>query len=107
MLNSDVPAPGFFSGPAVKAKYSAWKTHGEKYAGLAKENAQVRGDSDALSFGQARAKERYIEIAREVGWTEPNQSQEEGSGQSKGSGMGMKVSVMRAAEDIPSPSETE
>jgi len=48
---SDSPAPSFFSLPATKAKWNAWKAQGEKYG----------DDEDA-------AKDRYVEIATEIGY---------------------------------------
>ncbi|KAG7563038.1 hypothetical protein FFLO_01470 [Filobasidium floriforme] len=47
----DCPAPSFFSLPATKAKWNAWKAQGEKYG----EDAQG-------------AKEKYIEISEEIGY---------------------------------------
>lgn len=73
----------------MKAKYNAWKSHGEAYA-----------SGSSPSDGQIRAKERYITIAREVGWTEPG---DDASEERKPSGMGIKVSTMRADE---SPEDT-
>jgi hypothetical protein len=102
LVDSNVPAPGFFSGPAAKAKHSAWKTQGEKYQKLAQEANDTQDDATILSIGQARAKARYLEIAKEIGWTEPTDGED---GNSKGSGMGMKVSTMHQ-EDGPA-SETE
>ena len=63
---------------------------------------ETQDDAAFLATGQARAKSRYIEIAKEIGWSVPVEGEEENS---KGSGMGMKVSTMRQEE---SPSgETE
>ncbi|GHJ88535.1 hypothetical protein NliqN6_4937 [Naganishia liquefaciens] len=92
----NVPAPGFFSGPAAKAKHAAWKTQGEKYQRMAQDDSnETQDDAAFLATGQARAKSRYIEIAKEIGWSVPVEGEEENS---KGSGMGMKVSTMRQEE---------
>jgi hypothetical protein len=48
---SDIPAPSFFSLPATKAKWNAWKAQGDVYG------------QDAQG-----AKERYVEIAEEIGY---------------------------------------
>ncbi|KAJ9124153.1 hypothetical protein QFC22_000950 [Naganishia vaughanmartiniae] len=76
----DIPQPGFFSLPAAKAKYSAWHSQGEKYL-------QISPDSPAV--GQAAAKQRYLEIAQQIGWKAASDEDEEGSGERKRSGMGM------------------
>jgi hypothetical protein len=65
----------------VKAKYNAWKAHGDAYS--------------SPTEGLTRAKERYLAIARDVGWMEPSSDAEE---EKKPSGMGIKVSTMHAEE---------
>ncbi|KAJ9112128.1 hypothetical protein QFC20_002309 [Naganishia adeliensis] len=98
----NVPAPGFFSGSATKAKYTAWRTHGEAYAPSTPTIPSTSSPDHAS--GQAQAKERYLTIARTVGWAEPSPNDE--STETKPSGMGMKVSTMRA-EDADESSQTD
>jgi len=50
-FGSDSLAPSFFSLPATKAKWNAWKAEGDKYG----------EDEDA-------AKDRYVEIAIGIGY---------------------------------------
>ncbi|KAJ9106193.1 hypothetical protein QFC21_001337 [Naganishia friedmannii] len=94
----DIPQPGFFSLPTAKAKYSAWQSQGETYLKLS---------NDSLEAGQAAAKERYIAIAEQIGWTAASDEDEEGFGERKRSGMGMAVSVMRNDDDSDLPAPTE
>ncbi|KAJ9105173.1 hypothetical protein QFC19_003633 [Naganishia cerealis] len=109
LQNSDIPQPGFFSLPAAKAKYSAWQSQGEKYSKLSSESIADQSDAAAAAAaqdaGRAQAKERYLEIAQQIGWTAASEDGQ-GSGDGKRSGMGMAVSTMRNDDDeLPPPGE--
>lgn len=93
LLNRTGPSPSFFSMPAVKAKHSAWRSQGSKY-----------GDDGGA------AKERYLEIARSIGYVvdeeghgdddgEGSEAKGRGKGKGKGAGIGGKsVSAMSVPE---------
>lgn len=75
---SDGSSPGFFSGPAVKAKYNAWQSAGQRYG------------EDASA-----AKTRYIEIAYDIGWRPDSDSAGEDQVKGKKTGLGgVRVSAM-------------
>lgn len=81
--------PGFFSGPAVKAKHSAWVEAAKRFG----------DDVDA-------AKSRYIEIAFENGW---QPAAERGDTRGGGSGLGgVRVSAMQreAVQEQDHPSRS-